>query len=404
MRTRSLPSIGLSLLLQFLPLVRTVTSEATLAATPIIAILRTLIGAAAVAGSYHAVSGASISVIQPPNSQVTRTNGVASSFRLSLTWSDGRKTLSPQLYTAENLPPGFDQPTKSGSIWRITCNPTQTGVFDDVRITGWEGATIANSEHSATIVIQITVIDGAPVISSQPVSTSVSEGASASLSVSATGSNLSYQWRKGDLELSGETGPTLTFNPVSKDNEGTYQVFVSNSGGGVLSDPAVLTVTAAVEKPTFTLLPLDTTAYESEAVVLKSAASGPGTLTYQWFRGNQPIDGATGQNLTIPSVNPDDAGNYSVAVTGSGGTTTSPTAALAVIGPLAIGSILQDANTLRVSFNGIIGRQYVLEGSGSVINPQWNEKAQAVGGNGDVLVAPVDGTDLEVYRVRSPQP
>jgi len=136
-----LPSLVLSALLQFLPFVRVVTAEAVGGSSPILAILRLFAGSTAVAGSFHAVSGASITVTNPAGSQARATNSVDSAFRISFTYRDGSKLLSPSVYGAANLPPGFNQPTRSGGIWRITGKPTQSGVFANVRVTGYKKAT-----------------------------------------------------------------------------------------------------------------------------------------------------------------------------------------------------------------------------------------------------------------------
>lgn len=53
-------------------------------------------------------------------------------------------------------------------------------------------------------------------------------------------------------------------------------------------------------------------------------------LTYQWFRNSSAIAGATDARLIIPSADAGDAGNYTVAITGSEGMITSESAALAL--------------------------------------------------------------------------
>jgi hypothetical protein len=81
-----------------------------------------------------------------------------------------------------------------------------------------------------------------PIITTQPQSQTVYATQSATLSVTATGENLSYQWFKGVNELGGETGASLVINPVAESNAGDYHVVVSNPGGSVTSAEATLTV------------------------------------------------------------------------------------------------------------------------------------------------------------------
>lgn len=84
----------------------------------------------------------------------------------------------------------------------------------------------------------------APVITSQPAGVTASAGASVTLSVTATGSGLSYQWAKAGVAVAGATGASYTLAAAVVADSGAYTVTVSNSGGSVTSSTAVLTVTA----------------------------------------------------------------------------------------------------------------------------------------------------------------
>ncbi len=88
-----------------------------------------------------------------------------------------------------------------------------------------------------------------PVITSQPASTTVQEGQSASFAVAATGGFLAYQWRSsGDggatfQDIPGATQASYTTPPTSLSEDGTrFAVVVSNSAGSVTSAPATLGV------------------------------------------------------------------------------------------------------------------------------------------------------------------
>jgi hypothetical protein len=67
-------------------------------------------------------------------------------------------------------------------------------------------------------------------------------------------------------------------------------------------------------------------------------ASSLTTMTYQWYKDGNAINGATSSSLSLLSVGSADAGNYVVKVTNAGGTVTSSTAALSVMSPPAITS------------------------------------------------------------------
>ncbi len=71
-------------------------------------------------------------------------------------------------------------------------------------------------------------------------------GQTATFSVTATGSGpLNYQWQKGTTPIAGATFASYTIPPASTfDNGSRYSVVVSNSGGGVTSNAATLSVNA----------------------------------------------------------------------------------------------------------------------------------------------------------------
>ena len=83
----------------------------------------------------------------------------------------------------------------------------------------------------------------APNILTNPVSLSVSGGASASFSVVATGIGAPvYQWLQNGNPLAGQTNSTLTINNAYAGQAGTYTAIVSNAAGSVFSSPATLVV------------------------------------------------------------------------------------------------------------------------------------------------------------------
>lgn len=83
----------------------------------------------------------------------------------------------------------------------------------------------------------------APVITTQPQSQTVNTGASPAFAVTASGSlPLFYQWFHDGILLSGATSATLSLASVTTAQAGVYTVAVSNSVGGVTSNPATLTV------------------------------------------------------------------------------------------------------------------------------------------------------------------
>lgn len=90
--------------------------------------------------------------------------------------------------------------------------------------------------------VQIAAIAPA-VVTQQPASLTVCQGASAAFTVQAGGSTpITYQWQKDNVNIGGATSPTLTINPANPANAGSYTCVVSNAQGSSESDPATLTV------------------------------------------------------------------------------------------------------------------------------------------------------------------
>jgi hypothetical protein len=83
---------------------------------------------------------------------------------------------------------------------------------------------------------------GFPVITTQPTNKTVTLGDPATLSVTATGDSLSYQWYKGTALIVGATTPTYTIASTVASDAGTYQVTVANSAATIASDTVDLVV------------------------------------------------------------------------------------------------------------------------------------------------------------------
>ena len=82
-----------------------------------------------------------------------------------------------------------------------------------------------------------------PVITKQPASQTIAAGAgSVTFSVTATGENLKYQWRKNGVDIPGATSPGYTILYIQQSQVGAYTVVVSNAAGSVTSDTATLTL------------------------------------------------------------------------------------------------------------------------------------------------------------------
>ncbi len=132
----------------------------------------------------------------------------------------------------------------------------------------------------------LTVTEGLPEITLQPESQTVQRGDPVCFSVCASGGALAYQWQYS--RDNGETwrnsgaasARTASFAFTAGSQNGyLYRCAVSNSTGGVTSDPAALTVVE--RKPEILLQPETQTAAKGDTALLAVDASGEG-LRFQW--------------------------------------------------------------------------------------------------------------------------
>jgi hypothetical protein len=72
-------------------------------------------------------------------------------------------------------------------------------------------------------------------IISQPANQTATQGDSVTFSVTAQGSNLTYQWQKDGQDISGANSNTLIINNVQTADEGQYQVVIQGDCGQVSS-------------------------------------------------------------------------------------------------------------------------------------------------------------------------
>jgi len=83
-----------------------------------------------------------------------------------------------------------------------------------------------------------------PKITQQPVAQVATAGGAVKISVSATGSSLTYQWYLNGLPILGATSSSYTINSFSNANVGVYTVTVTGTGGSVTSSAASVVATS----------------------------------------------------------------------------------------------------------------------------------------------------------------
>jgi hypothetical protein len=168
-----------------------------------------------------------------------------------------------------------------------------------------------------------------PVITTQPANQTVNSGQTATFSVVATGTSLSYQWKQGSTSISGAAAASYTTPATTAtDNGSQFDVTVSNPGGSVTSNAATLSVNS---KPLITTQPANQSVTVGATATFTVTAAGTAPLSYQWQKGSTNISGATSASYTTPATALADNGSqFDVVVTNSLGSATSTMATLTV--------------------------------------------------------------------------
>jgi hypothetical protein len=176
-----------------------------------------------------------------------------------------------------------------------------------------------------------------PFITEQPHDFTATISERVTFSVRANGSApLSYQWFFGADQLTGETGPVLSFILEFEDQGGQYSVEVSNADGSVHSAAATLNLRRA---PAILTQPKSQIVAVGDPVTFSVVANGFEPLEYHWLKDNVEITGENAATLTIASAASSDAGTYTVRVSNVAGSITSTGAVLTVLEPAPPGVV-----------------------------------------------------------------
>jgi hypothetical protein len=259
----------------------------------------------------------------------------------------------------------------SGTFGSPVCGNSASCIVSPVTTTSyWVQVSGACATQVASATATVTVnCSSAPVITTQPASSTITQGQSVVLSVAASQA-VSYQWYTGAspstaTPIAGATGSTLTVTPSTTTS---YWVRVTNGCGFANSNTATVCV-----------LPLITAHPTSRAIVVGQSTTlnvtANNATSYQWYVGTSPstaspIAGATGASVT---VTPGATTNYWVRAINSCGSTNSNTATVTV------GPVQTPITRVQSAF--------ALANSQTSITASWTQPTQA----GSLLVAVISG-------------
>jgi|GEM_PF-1326707 len=214
-----------------------------------------------------------------------------------------------QWYTG--TPGTTTSPVSGATSNALTISPSATTTYW-LRVTGTCG--ISADSTAATVTVC-----NPPVITSTSPTRYIEAGTPASVSVTATGSNLTYQWYLGNSgvttsPINGAVGAAYVASPSVTT---TYWCRIMSAGVCPTTGPT-LTIDVC-NKPSITTQPVSSRIFSGKPTTLSVTATSPRPLTYQWYTGiagdmSSPINGATSTSVIVA---PTTDTNYWVRVTTS---------------------------------------------------------------------------------------
>lgn len=273
-----------------------------------------------------------------------------------------------------------------GNIGGATSNIYSIASVSAVQNANQYRCIVSNNCGSTTSNAAVLTVNSAPSISVQPQATTACTGGGATFSVTASGTNISYQW---ELSTNGGT----TYNPISGATSSNYAVTGATLGmngylyrcvisglctpASVTSSAATLTVITSLS---ITGQPVDVVACEGDNASFTVTAVG--ATGYQWQLSTDGgttynnISGATSTTFTITGVALGANGNkYRCALSSPCGNANSTAATLTVNSLPAI-SVQPQSITLCAGAN----TTFSITASGTGISYQWQESLNGCAG------------------------
>jgi transcriptional regulator CtsR len=167
----------------------------------------------------------------------------------------GSATLQPPT----GLPTGvtFDHYSDAGALTFSNGTPTDSSVLvlaiGPTATAGSTGLTLHTSPAEASTTPGTITINAGPTINTQPQPQSVCVGSTATFSVSAAGSGLTYQWQKNSVDIAGATNSSYTTPATTAGDDGAqFRVIVktpcsarTTSSAATLTAKSNWTITAS---------------------------------------------------------------------------------------------------------------------------------------------------------------
>jgi hypothetical protein len=201
-------------------------------------------------------------------------------------------------------------------ILRIAAATAAAGGRYRLRVQNDQGAAT-----SAEVLVSIVEPPRQVDLVASPSAPRLAEGSRWVLDANALGTGpFEFQWIRNGIRVATTSVPRLELAQLSKADSGRWEVDVSNRAGKASSSPVQIQVLTA---PRIVQQALGLTNTPGAKVELVAAVEGDPEIRYQWFFNGNPLDGAMGLVLSLPSLSVDNAGLYEFTAENSVGITRS---------------------------------------------------------------------------------
>jgi PKD repeat protein len=237
-------------------------------------------------------------------------------------------------------------------------------------------------------------------ITTNPLPSTVCAGQSASFTIAATGTVISYQWKFNGNNItdggvvSGAATANLVISSASSSHSGTYSCVVTGSNNIANSSVATLSVNSVAA---ITTQPLTQTKCNGDMLVLEVLPNDP-TLAYSWelngsaLPADPRITGVNSNLLVITGVSSTDAGSYRCTVSNSCGSELSDPAVVTI-------SPVVSVTNHPSSMVGCEGQtaSFTVSSNLPAVNYLWTKNGQPL--TNSTRITGVDQANLTIYNI-----
>jgi hypothetical protein len=250
------------------------------------------------------------SVLSIPQTAYTISSTTSTSVSIPISYTGTSPVSYTVNYANSNSLNQFDLNPSSFNIFQstnTTVNYSITNLSNSCGLgtsTGISTVTVGNCSNPT--IIQNLIFQGN--------NTNVCIGGSKTISVIATGSNLSYQWQKDQIDILGETSNILNITNFDYSKVGSYSVKVIGSCGTLYSGAVFI----GAKFDNLVIAKLDYPAYTNSDILL--SASSRSTININSYQWNGPNGfNSTEQKPVIFNGNITNNGVYTVTTTNASG-------------------------------------------------------------------------------------